>query len=233
MDIQDSVVWSDEAVLAINKPAGLRTIRDGYDPSLPYLSAMLEAAFGRVWTVHRLDKETSGLILFGRSADAHRSLNQQFKQRETQKEYHAIAIGAPEWSTTTISLPLLINGDRKHRTVIDHQRGKPAETYLEIIQSADGFVLINASPRTGYTHQIRAHLAAIGLPLVADVLYYSLEPLTRLQETAYERCPALPIQRVALHASRLSFRHPLSGQPVSLEAPYPEDFRKAVSILFS
>ena len=233
MDLQNAIVWSDEAIIAVNKPAGLLTIRDGYDASLPYLAGMLEANFGQVWTVHRLDKETSGIILFARSAEAHRALNQQFKQRETKKYYHAIVIGAPEWQTITIALPLFTNGDRKHRTIIDHQRGKTATTQVDVIRTAGGFALLNASPRTGYTHQIRAHLAAVGLPLLADPLYKSLKPVTRLQEIAYERSNTLPIQRVALHASRLSFCHPLSGQTVTFEAPYPVDFARTVDILFS
>ncbi len=233
MDLQSAIVWFDEAIIAINKPAGLLSIRDGYDPSLPYLAGSLEATFGQVWTVHRLDKDTSGIILFARNAEAHRALNQQFMQRETNKEYHALVIGYPEWETITISLPLLTNGDRKHRTVIDHQRGKAAVTQVEVVQAAGGFTLLKALPRSGYTHQIRAHLAAMGLPLLADSLYKSLKPVSRLQEAALERSHTLPIQRVALHASRLSFRHPRSGQALTLEAPYPADFASTVGILFS
>jgi RluA family pseudouridine synthase len=232
MDIREAVIWSDEAVLAINKPAGLRTIRDGYDPNLPHLAGLLEAAYGRVWTVHRLDKETSGIILFARSGVAHRSLNEQFRQRETQKEYRAIVIGYPEWEKTTIALPLKIDGDRKHRTTIDHQHGKAAETGLAVLRTAEGFALLSAFPHSGYTHQIRAHLAAAGLPLLADPLYRSLQPATTLQQAAEERSHSLPIRRVALHAFQLSFHHPFSGQPITLAAPYPADFAETVALLF-
>jgi len=232
MDIQDWIVWSDESVLAVHKPAGVLAIQDGYNPAIPYLSGMLNDAFGKVWTVHRLDKDTSGIILFARSAEAHRLLNEQFMQRETFKEYHAIVIGLPDREKMTISLPLFVNGDRRHRTVIDHQRGKPAETSISLIRSSEGFSLISAFPRTGYTHQIRAHLAAAGLPLVADPLYKSLKPLTPLQEAACKQSLSLPIHRVALHAFRISFQHPLSGQMLTLEAPYPEDFSRAAAYLF-
>src|SRR5512133_3946911 len=94
-DIGDLILYQDETLLAVNKPAGLRTIPDGYNPTLPYLAALLEPAFGRVWVVHRLDKDTSGAILFARTAESHRALNQQFEQRKVKKEYHAIAVGMP------------------------------------------------------------------------------------------------------------------------------------------
>jgi len=232
MDIQNALIWADESILAINKPPGLRTIPDGYDPLLPHLAGMLKSTFGQVWIVHRLDKGTSGIILFARSSEAHRSLNSQFKQRETRKTYRAIVIGYPEWETTTVKLPLRTNSDRKHRTIIDHQHGKPAETFLQALHLSEGFALLNAYPITGYTHQIRAHLAAVGLPLLADPLYKSLKPVTQLQEAASARSTALPIQRVALHAHRLSFRHPSSGQDLTLEAPFPDDFHNTQTALF-
>jgi RluA family pseudouridine synthase len=229
MDYQ--VLWSDESLLVIDKPSGLRSIPDGYNRSLPCLSAMLQKAFDRVWVVHRLDKDTSGVILFARSADVHRELNQQFERRKIKKEYHAITVGMPAWESLTISLPLTIDGDRKHRTVIDHQAGKPAETDVAVLQPLGVFTLLAAFPHTGYTHQIRAHLAAVALPLLNDPLYKSLEPDTQAQINARQQIPGLPIQRLALHAYQITFIHPATGETVTAQAPYPQDFRETIDLL--
>lgn len=231
MDLQPLILWEDEALLAVNKLAGLRSIADGYDPNLPHLAGLLQQSYGRVWVVHRLDKDTSGVILFARSPQAHRSLNIQFEKRETRKEYRAILIGVPEWHELTIALPLRVNGDRKHRTIIDTQSGKPAETETHLQQQLGPFALISAFPHTGYTHQIRAHLAAVGFPILGDPLYRSLKPETQVSIQARQIMPRLPLQRLALHAFSIHFTHPETGAETTIEAPYPDDFRQTVKFL--
>jgi RluA family pseudouridine synthase len=232
VDIQEQILWSDESLVAVNKPAGLLSIVDGYIANLPHLAGLLQARYGRVWTVHRLDKDTSGVIIFALTADAHRSLSEQFQKRQIQKEYHAIIVGYPEFETMNIDLPLLVDGDRNHRTIIDHQTGKPAETTVTVFDQAAGFALLAAFPHSGYTHQIRAHLAAIGLPILFDPLYKSLKPQTALQAKAKETAALLPIQRLALHARTLKIAHPISGVDLHFDAPYPADFSQAVQELF-
>jgi len=215
------ILWEDAALVAVNKPAGLRAIPDGYDPTLPHLHGLLSAQYGRLWVVHRLDKDTSGVMILARSAAAHRSLSLQFEQRETRKEYHALVCGAPDWEEREIDLPLRVNGDRKHRTVIDAAGGRAAFTFCRVLRRWGAFTLLAVYPRTGYTHQIRAHLAAVGLPIAADPLYAALA----------RPAPPPPIQRTALHAFQIHFTHPIQAAPMTLQAPYPADLEEAIGRL--
>jgi tRNA pseudouridine32 synthase / 23S rRNA pseudouridine746 synthase len=211
------VLWFDDTLLAANKPAGLPTLPDGYDPSAPHLVKVLQPAFGRLWIVHRLDRITSGVIVLARTAEAHRALNLQFDGRQVAKVYHALAAGAPAWDTQTVDLPLRVDGDRRHRTVIDRQRGKPALTHFRMLERFPACVLVEARPETGRTHQIRAHLAALGHPLVADALYGGASDDI--------------IDRPPLHAWSLTIAHPTTGESLRFEAPYPDDLALALSRL--
>ena len=165
------VLWSDGALLVVDKPAGLPTLPDGYNPQAPHLKRLLEPEYGRLWIVHRLDRSTSGVIVLARTVQAHRALNAQFQEHTVEKIYHAIVTGAPDWEETAIDLPLRADGDRRHRTVVDAQGGKPAVTHLRVLERFAGYSLVEAVPHTGRAHQVRAHLLAAGFPLVGDALY--------------------------------------------------------------
>lgn len=221
IDPASLLLWADDDLLVVNKPAGLPTLVDGYHPEAPYLAGLLREAYAPLWVVHRLDRETSGVMVFARTAQAHRELNRQFEQHQAAKRYHALASGAPAWETKQCSLRLRPDGDRRHRTVIDPRRGKPAETELRVLERFPGMCLLEAAPRTGRTHQIRAHLAALQLPLLGDALYGGPDPA----ETG------LPIARLALHAVQLSLLHPNSGLAQQFEAPYPPDFSACLAAL--
>lgn len=224
-DLESALIHQDNDLIIVNKPAGLLTIRDGYDASLPHLLGTFEIHFGKLWVVHRLDKETSGIVVFARNPQSHRVLNRQFENRQVKKIYHALVNGSPEWDKKTAALPLRVNGDRRHRTIVDPIRGKPACTELQVLDRWKEVSLIVAIPLTGYTHQIRAHLSAEGFPILADPLYQAKggrnSPL----------CSPTLIQRLALHAFSILFQHPTKNMAVSFEAPYPPDFRLALQAL--
>ena len=223
------ILWCDEDIILINKPAGLLTIRDGYDPSLPYIADILKSQYGKLFVVHRLDRDTSGILLFARNANSHRFLNEQFQNRQTQKTYHAIILGTPTWDEYHAEFPLQVDGDRKHRTKVDYSEGKPALTDFEVMERLTNNCLMRALPHTGYTHQIRAHLLAAGFPILGDRLYSLSMPASSSQALRSNHLQL--INRMALHAFSLSFIHPTSLTNLALEAPYPKDFQNILEFL--
>lgn len=226
------VLWADESLLAINKPAGLPTLPDGYNPSAPHVRSLLEPEYGRLWIVHRLDKDTSGVLALARSAQAHRSLNTQFAAHQAHKVYHALVVGNPPWEGTSAEMPLRPDGDRRHRTVVDPERGKPALTELRLLEHFGVYSLVEAVPRTGRTHQIRAHLAALGFPLAGDMLYGESQGIFPNEINpnyhAGKAGECALIQRPALHAWSLEVHHPLRDETLRFEAPHPKDFAAAL-----
>jgi RluA family pseudouridine synthase len=216
------VLYSDEALLVINKPAGLPTLPDGYDPDAPHVASILSPEYGAVWIVHRLDRETSGVLVLARSREGHRALNMQFDSHLANKLYHALVVGDPGWDELT---------------VVDPGEGKPSVTHLRVLERFGKYTLVEARPETGRTHQIRAHLASTGHPIVADPLYGDGKALylsefkagfKQEKEGAAER-PLLA--RVGLHARSLEIAHPLTGEMLRFEAPYPKDFTAALNQL--
>ncbi|PKO00029.1 MAG: RluA family pseudouridine synthase [Chloroflexi bacterium HGW-Chloroflexi-5] len=207
------ILYQDESIIAVNKPSGLLTIRDGYNPDLPTVKSLLELDFGRCWIVHRLDKETSGILLVARNEAAHRSLNLAFENHQIRKIYHALIIGFPQNKEFIIDLPLRIDGDRRHRTIVDYDHGKPAKSKITILNSFQDCSLAEIKPETGYTHQIRSHLALSGHPILGDRLYKKIDTTT-----------SELIARTALHAYQITFNHPSTLSPITITAPYPDDF---------
>ncbi len=214
------VVSQDQDILVINKPPDLLSIPDGYDTALPHLKSVLEPDFGPLWIVHRLDKETSGVMVLARNAESHRFLNAAFRSHNVQKQYHGLVTPVPDWREKVIELPLTANADRKHRTRVDEKNGKPAWSRCEVLKCFPYGVLMSIEIRTGITHQIRAHLRVNDLALLGDSLYQA-------------GLDAQPIfaSRVMLHAREITFPHPGTQQTVRFSAPYPEDFRTAYSEL--
>ena len=230
------IIWQDDDILVVNKPAGLRSVQDGYDPGLPYLSSALTSTYGDLWIVHRLDMDTSGVVVLARNEKAHRELCQQFARRQVSKIYHALVVGNPEWDIWDVDLPLRVNGDRRHRTVVDFQRGKFARTHFKVLERFESYALIESKPETGRTHQIRVHLKEVGIPLVADGLYGQGELLFLSKiKPGYKKSKNKPerplLDRVGLHARALTLKHPRSREVSYFEANYPKDVTFALNQL--
>jgi RluA family pseudouridine synthase len=209
-----NIIYSDASILILNKPAGLSVLPEGWEPDAPYLVKMLEEEYPKIWVVHRLDKLTSGVMVFALTAEAHRTLNIQFEKHQTEKIYHAILVGVPGWEEKTTKFPLRVNVGHKHRTMVDNKDGVRSETRLKVLKRYQANALIEARPMTGRTHQIRVHAYALGYPLLGDLLYSA--PKTDL------------IARPALHAYSLSLNHPVSNEQVTFTAPYSDDFAQAL-----
>ena len=230
--IQDLIIYDDSALIAVNKPAGLPVLPDGYNREAPHLVRILQPEFGPLMIVHRLDKDTSGLVILARTPEAHRSLNIQLEKRLVAKTYHALVVGTPPWETKSIHMPLRVDGDRRHRTIVDSRQGKPAHTDLRLLERFTQYSLLEVLPHTGRTHQIRVHLAAVGLPIVADALYGTGESLylsafkPDFQPNRESECALL--KRLGLHACSTRFTHPITGREMQLNAPYPKDFNGAL-----
>jgi tRNA pseudouridine32 synthase/23S rRNA pseudouridine746 synthase len=224
------VLHRDDHVLAVDKPAG-RLVIPGRGTDERSLREELEAVHGPLWVVHRLDRGTSGVLLFARSAAAHRALNLAFDRGEPRKRYVALVRGEPP-PETRIDVPIApARRGRMRPARPGDARGKRAVTVVRLVEQlppaawAGGpLALVEALPETGRTHQIRVHLAAARLPLAVDPDYGDAGPLA-----GPDGAPLLA--RTPLHAARLEIAHPAHGTPLVVEAPWPADLARTVEAL--
>lgn len=229
------ILFEDEHVIVLNKASGLLTIADRFDHQAPNLRALLTKRFGEIFVVHRLDRDTSGVIVFAKTQQAHRDLNEQFEQRTTTKIYHALAAGIVSQDELRIDIPLLRDPSNSG-LMRPSARGKESLTLIKTLKRYRVATLLECDLRTGRQHQIRVHLGTIGHPLLVDADYgtsseFYLSSIKRrynLKKGEEER-PLMA--RNALHAYELRFRHPASSESVHFLAPYPKDFRATIQVL--
>ncbi len=202
------ILYENADLVVVNKPEGLAAIPE-QNPREPSLFERLCAERGEtLFIVHRIDKDTSGVILFARNADAHRRLNMEFETRRARKTYLALVHGVIAGDWGKIDKPLARFGSG--RVGVNAQRGKPSLTEYQVVRRFPAHTLVEAYPRTGRRHQIRVHLYSIGHPIVGDRLYG--------ERTLQQGYP-----RMMLHARTLTIRPP-SGDELTVEAPVPESF---------
>lgn len=218
-----TIIHEDDELVVVNKASGIAVLADRWDDSRERLDELLNSAYAadikagkppripfphRVFVIHRIDRDTSGLVAFAKTAACHARLSRAFESRSVHKSYLAVIRGRPAWQEERCELPLRPDGDREHRTIIDKGRGKASSTTFRVIGSVEGISLLEASPESGRTHQIRVHLAAMGFPIACDPLYGNTKGI-KLSEfkrswrgDSFDERPLL--DRLGLHAWKLS-----------------------------
>ena len=205
-----AIIFNDEKIIAVNKASGLSVGGDRWDESKERLDKLLERDLNipKIFTVHRIDKETSGLVIFAKDKENHRSLSIAFEKRNVRKRYTLIVHGRPSWIETTCDLKLVPNGNKKHMTIIDKYKGKESVTDFICVFSAGNYSVLEARPQTGRIHQIRVHAASLGHPVVCDELYGKMSPIKlssfkrAWRGDPHEERPLLA--RLGLHALELT-----------------------------
>jgi 23S rRNA pseudouridine955/2504/2580 synthase/23S rRNA pseudouridine1911/1915/1917 synthase len=227
--LKDLIIFGNEDFIILNKPSGVLSIPDRFDHELLSLKKLLEDQYGKIYVVHRLDRDTSGIILFARNEASHQYFSHVFEHREVEKVYTGIVHGKPAMAKGTISQPIAENPAR-HGKMMVHAKGKPSVTHYKVIEDLPHFSVVEFNIETGRTHQIRVHCQHIGHPIIGDELYGSADPILlssfkkkfKLAKTELEERPIL--SRLALHASRLTFSDQ-QGKELVFEAPLAKDMR--------
>lgn len=236
------ILYQDDYVAVVNKPAGMvvHPARGHWSGTLVsalqyHFGGRLSAAGGptRPGVVHRLDRDTSGAILVAKTDPIHHQLAAQFANRTVEKEYFALVSGDPERDRDLVVEPIGLHPTQREKMAIRRQgpNSRLAETFYEVQERFAGFAAMRILPRTGRTHQIRVHLAHIGCPVLCDRQYGGRSQLTLADLSRNPADTTVLLARQALHARRLGFTHPVTGQRLSIEAPLPPDIQAVLDAL--
>jgi 23S rRNA pseudouridine1911/1915/1917 synthase len=234
MKVSELLIFENDDFIALNKPSGLLSIpdREGKEVSLKNL---LEEKYGKIFTAHRLDRDTSGLIVFAKNEATHKHLSLQFEGRLTKKIYAGLVLGSPAETKGSIDLPLAENMVQRGVMIVN-RRGKESLTDYEVIDNFGIYSWMQFQIHTGRTHQIRVHMKELGHPIVCDAVYGDGKPILisalkkkyNLSKNELEERPILG--RLALHAFHLSFKD-INGKTIELEAPLHKDIRATLQQL--
>jgi len=228
MKIEEYILEEDENLVAINKPSGLLTIpdREGKEISLKQL---LKSKYGEIFTVHRLDKDTSGIVVFAKNGETHRELSKLFEERETIKVYNGFVLGSLLQNSGTINEPIAEHPVKKGLMTV-YKKGKESTTEYEVLENFKLYSWMQFHILTGRTHQIRVHMKHLGHPIVCDELYGDGKPVfisaikrKKFNLSKDEESERPILSRLALHASKLKFK--LNNKTYELEAEQPKDLR--------
>ena len=229
------ILAETEDYIAINKPSGMLTLPDRHDAEAESLRGWVQHKFGKTWVIHRLDKDTSGLILFAKNEDAHKYFSGLFESRNVQKSYLGMVTGKPLHPSGTIDAPIAEH-PAKNGTMVVYKNGKPSLTGYKVVQTWQKFSLLEFDLHTGRTHQIRVHCKHIGHPIVCDPLYgdgkavllSSIKKKFKLSKDQENEHPIL--DRLGLHSFSLSFSN-REGIHETIEAPLPKDMEALIKQL--
>jgi 23S rRNA pseudouridine1911/1915/1917 synthase len=235
------ILYEDEWLVAINKPAGM-VVHPARGHWSGTLTSALQHHFNQLSTiagptrpgvVHRLDRDTSGVIVAAKNDRAHLSLGAQFEQRLVRKDYFAIVVGQPDKDRDHIDLPIGFHPHQREKMAIrrDDPASRAAQSFYEVLERFDGFAAVRITPKTGRTHQIRVHLASIDTPVLADKQYGGRDRVLRGEIRRQPDDESLLLDRQALHAERLELSHPETGRPLVFEAPLPDDLQAVLAEL--
>jgi RluA family pseudouridine synthase len=227
-----TVIFENENYIAVNKISGISVGADRYDESTDRLDKLLEQdlKIPKIFTVHRIDKETSGLVVFAKNKETHRELSIAFENRQIAKRYIAIVHGRPPWKETICDLPLIPNGNKKHMTIVDKYQGKESSTRFIFLDGIARYSVLEVQPLTGRIHQIRIHASSMGHPVVCDALYGKESPVKLSsfkrgwRGDPFEEKPLL--SRLGLHALEITLP---DGQ--ILNAPLQRDMSSLIKQL--
>lgn len=236
------ILFEDDHLVVVNKPPGMvvHPARGHWSGTLA--SGLQHRYAGRLSStggptrpgiVHRLDRDTSGAILIARHDQAHAKLASQFEARTIEKEYFALVAGTPQRDRDWISRSIGVHPHQREKMAIreDDATSRPAETFYEVVERFDRFAAVRALPKTGRTHQIRIHLGHVGAPVLCDRLYGGRSQITRGEITGDASDRTVVLARHALHARRLCFTHPESGESLEVEAPLAPDIAATLALL--
>ena len=201
---KDWIIHHDSNIVVINKPSGLLSVPGRGADKYECLEYHLKNEFGELFIVHRLDMDTSGLMVIARDKETHRQLSRQFQERLTQKTYHAICTGKPTQNSGAIHLPMRCDWEKRPLQIIDFKQGKSASTAWQVMAQYSNSFLVELTPVTGRSHQLRLHMKSLGHPILGDNLYADTMSLAMSP-------------RLMLHASALSFTHPKSQETLFFE----------------
>lgn len=242
-DIPLDILYDDDSLIVINKAANM-IVHPGRGNYLGTLAGALQFHFDqlsdvagklRAGIVHRLDRDTSGVLVVAKDNTVHHHLSRQFEERTVEKEYRAITWGEISFDRDYIETHVRVSNRNRERMMVCPEGGnaRHAATFYEVLERFRGFSFVRLCPQTGRTHQLRVHMHHLGHPIVADRLYEGHASLNRsdLMEDVPEDQDEVLIARQALHALKLGFDHPVTGKRMEFEAPLPADFQKALDAI--
>jgi tRNA pseudouridine32 synthase / 23S rRNA pseudouridine746 synthase len=206
-DVPLDILYQDDLIIVVNKPAGLLSVPGKLEGREDCLLSRLQAAHWDTLLVHRLDCDTSGVMIFARTKQAQGFLGQEFEKRRAKKTYLARVWGQLHPDKGHIDLPLCADWPNRPRQMVDHTHGRPAQTDWQVVDRDGETTLVRLTPLTGRSHQLRVHMLAMGCPILGDPIYATGK--------------ARDFPRMMLHAETLSLHHPGTGERVSFTAPCP------------